>query len=63
MRMPQERMSLPRQGGYAANLFIFQTQQENLLHKRELRLFAPFLCLADIPGVKGDFMPIFGVCV
>lgn len=42
------------------HLFVFQPQQQDFLHQRQLRLFVPLLGFTDISRVESDLMSIFG---
>lgn len=40
------------------HLFIFQTQQQDILHQSQFGLLAPFLVFADVAGVECDLVAI-----
>ena len=52
-----------RRGEEATNLFVFETQQQDLLHQGELGLLAPLCILTDVAGVEGDLVAVFAALV
>lgn len=48
---------------WATDLFVLETEQEDLLHQRELGLLAPLGALADVAWVKGDLVAVLAALV
>lgn len=46
-----------------AHLFILQAHEDNLLHERQLGLFAPFRILANVARVECDLVAVLGALV
>ena len=45
------------------HLLVFQSNQEDLLHERQLGLLVPLLALTDISWIKGYLMTILTAAV
>lgn len=48
---------------WATDLFVLETEQEDLLHQCELGLLAPLGALADVARVKGDLVAVLAALV
>ena len=45
------------------HLLVFQSNQEDLLHERQLGLLIPLLALADVSWIKGYLMTILTAAI